>query len=173
MTSPQRLPASLTPLDAALAALLGWIEQVAPVELPLADALHGIAAELPPLPACPPRDIAAADGYAFQTHDLVGASSYSPMPLSIAPVWVEAGDAMPANCDCVLDFDAVDLSGPMPQVLAEATPGQGVRRMGSDISAGGTLMAVGETSQWRVPPEWNVSVYAVPGCASSTFPAAK
>jgi molybdopterin molybdotransferase len=143
MMSPQRLPVSLTPLDAALAALEGT-EPVAPVELPLADALHGIAAEMPLLPACPPHDIAVTDGYAFLSHDLVGASSYSPVPLAVTPVWVEAGNAMPENCNCVLESDSVDLSGPVPQVLAEATPGQGVRRAGSDIASGGTLMEAGE-----------------------------
>ena len=42
MTSPQRLPTSLTPLDMALDALLQGVEPVAPVELPLGGsaALH-------------------------------------------------------------------------------------------------------------------------------------
>ena len=47
---------------------------------------------------------------------------------------------MPDGCDCVLDADAVDRSGPMAQVLAEAMPGQGVRRAGSDIAAGSLLV---------------------------------
>lgn len=144
MTTPQRLPVSLTPLDAALAMLLKEIEPVAPVELPLADALGVIAAGMPPLPACPTRDLAAADGYACRAHDLIGASSYSPVPLSVAPRWVEAGEAMPENCDCVLDSDSVDLSGPTPQVLAEAMPGQGVRRAGSDFAAADTWIRAGE-----------------------------
>jgi molybdopterin biosynthesis enzyme len=136
MTSPQRLPTSLTPLDKALDALLQGVEPVAPVELTLVEALRCIAAEMPPLKAHPPRDVAAVDGYAFGAHDLVGASSYSPLPLSAPPVWVEAGEAMPEACDCVLDSDSVDVSGPLPQVLAEAIPGQGVRRAGGDIAAG-------------------------------------
>src|SRR4029450_6660554 len=87
MTSPQRLPISLTPLDRALDALLNGVEPVAPVELTLGEALRCIAAGMPPLPAYPPRDIATADGYAFCARDLVGASSYSPLPLLAAPVW--------------------------------------------------------------------------------------
>ena len=51
MISTQRLPASLTPLDVALAALLNGLEPVAPVELPLQEALRCIAAEMPPLAA--------------------------------------------------------------------------------------------------------------------------
>ena len=46
-------------------------------------------------------------------------------------------------CDCVLDSDSVDLSGPMPQVLAEAIPGQGVRRAGGDIAAGCLVVEAG------------------------------
>jgi molybdopterin biosynthesis enzyme len=144
MTSSQRLPPSLTPLDAAVATLLGGVEAVAPVELALADALHCIAAETPPLKACPLRDTAAVDGYAVCARDLVGASSYSPLPQLAAPVWVEAGEAIPDGCDCVLDLDSVDVSGPMPQVLAEAIPGQGVRRAGSDIAAGRLVAAAGQ-----------------------------
>jgi molybdopterin biosynthesis enzyme len=143
MTSPQRLPTSLTPLDVALDALLNGVEPVAPVELTLGEALRCIAAGMPPLQAFPPHDIAAADGYAFFARDLVGASSYSPLPLSAPPVWVEAGDAIPDACDCVLDSDSVDLSSPLPQVLAEAIPGQGVRRAGSDIVAGSRVAEAG------------------------------
>ena len=60
----------------------GRLEPVAPVELPLAEALGCVAAEMPPLKAFPPRDIAAADGWALRARDLVGASSYSPLPLA-------------------------------------------------------------------------------------------
>jgi molybdopterin biosynthesis enzyme len=143
MVIPQRLPASLTPLDVALAAVLRGVDPVVAVELPLAEALRCIAAEMPPLRAYPPHDIAASDGFAFCARDLVGASSYSPLPLAASPVWVEAGDAIPGGCDCVLDSDSVDQSGPLVQVLAEAIPGQGVRRTGSDIAAGSLVTEAG------------------------------
>src|SRR3954453_11079363 len=129
MHTPQRPPASLTPLDAALSALLEGLDPVAPIALPLADALGAVAADMPPLQALPAFDVAAIDGWAFRARDLVGASPYSPMPLT-APSWVEAGDPMPQDCDCVVDADAVEQTGPMFQVLAEAIPGQGVRRAG-------------------------------------------
>jgi len=143
MTSHQRLPTSLTPLDAALAALLNGLEPVAPAELPLAEALRCIAADMPRVGALPPHDIAASDGFALRARDLVGASSYSPLPLAAEPIWVEAGDAIPEGCDCLLDSDSVDASGPMPQVLAEAIPGQGVRRAGGDIAAGSQIVLAG------------------------------
>ena len=130
----QRLPPSLTPLEIALAALLNGLEPVAPVELPLTDAAGCIAVGTPLPAAHPPHDIAAADGWAVSANDLVGASSYSPLPLAKVPHWVEAGDAMPAGCDCVLDADAVEVAGPLAQVLAEGVPGQDVRRAESDIA---------------------------------------
>lgn len=139
----QRLPPSLTPLDTALAALLNGLEPRAAVELPLAEAAGCIAAGTPLLAASPSHDIAAADGWALRANDLVGASSYSPLPLTSVPVWVEAGDAMPAGSDCVLDADAVEVSGPLVQVLAEGVPGQGVRRAGSDIAEGAPAGAEG------------------------------
>lgn len=141
MTPSQRLPASLTPLEAALVALLRDLAVVPPVELPLAEALGRIAAEMPALAAVPRCDMAAADGWALRARDLVGGSSYTPLLLNKAPVWVEAGDAMPDGCDCVVDSDAVELSGPMVQVLAEAIPGQGVRRIRGDIAAGSFITA--------------------------------
>lgn len=144
MVVTQRLPVSLTPLEAVYAALLDRLEPVAPVELPLADALGCVAADTPPLAAFPPCDTAVADGWALRARDLVGASSYSPLPLAASPAWVEAGDRMPDGCDCVVDADLVDRSRPLVQVLAEAVPGQGVRRAGGDIAEGGFAAAAGQ-----------------------------
>jgi molybdopterin biosynthesis enzyme len=143
MTTTQRLPPSLTPLDAALAMLLDGLAPVAPRELPPAEALGCIAAQMPPLHKFPARDIAAADGWALRARELVGASSYSPLPLAQPPLWVEAGDAMPGGCDCVVDADLVESAGPLVHVVAEAFPGQGVRRAGEDIAEGNHIIAAG------------------------------
>jgi len=143
MIPTQRLPPSLTPLEVALGAVLDRLEPVAPLALPLAEALGCAAADMPPMMAFPAADIAASDGWALRARDLVGASSYSPLPLVRPPDWVEAGDAMPEGCDCVIDFDLVDQTGPMVQVLAEAIPGQGVRRLGGDIAQAGSVIAAG------------------------------
>jgi molybdopterin molybdotransferase len=143
MVKTQRLPASLTPLDVALAALLQRLQPVAPVELLLADALGCIAADTPSVMPLPSRDVAASDGWALRARDLVGASSYAPLAFPVSPVWVEAGDPMPDGCDCVVDSDSVDQAGPLVQVLAEAIPGQGVRRAGGDLAGGSPLVAAG------------------------------
>lgn len=147
MVTTRRLAAALTPLDAALAMLLDGVTAVAAVELPLTEAAGCIAAAMPPLKALPAFDLAAVDGWAFCSSDLVGASSWSPLPLAQAPAWVEAGDRMPAGCDCVVDGAAVEPNGPLFQVSAEAIPGQGVRRAGGDITEA-TSFAVG----WWIRP---------------------
>ncbi|MBR0851583.1 molybdopterin-binding protein [Bradyrhizobium diazoefficiens] len=139
----QRLPPSLAPLETALAALVHGLEPLAPIVLPLSEAAGCIAAGTPLLAAHPRRDVAAADGWALCANDLVGASSYSPVALTGRPVWVEAGDAMPDGCDCVLDADAVDVTGPLAQVLAEGLPGLGVRRAGNDLAEDAPVAAEG------------------------------
>jgi molybdopterin biosynthesis enzyme len=141
MITTQRLTASLTPLDTALAMLLEGVEPVASIELPLAEAPGCVAAELPALKALPAFDLAAVDGWAFCARDLVGASSYSPLPLTGSPVWVEAGDRMPEGCDCVIDSDSVEQTGALFQVSAEAIPGQGVRRGGDVADASSVIVA--------------------------------
>jgi molybdopterin molybdotransferase len=144
MITPQRLPASLTPLDTVLAAWLRDLKPVAAIEVAPSEALYAVAAEMPSLAAVPARDVAAVDGWALRSSDLVGASSYTPLPLNAPPAWVEAGEPMPDFCDCVLDQDSVDRTSPIVQVLAEAVPGQGVRRKSSDIAEASLIAAPGE-----------------------------
>jgi molybdopterin molybdotransferase len=141
MTSTQRLSASLTPLDVALATLLHGLQPVSAIELPLRDALGCVTIGMPPLEPIPKHAIATADGFALRAHDLVGASSYSPVPLTSPPVWVEAGDPIPDGCDCVVDADVVEQAGPVIQAVAEAIPGQGARRVGADIADGFAIAA--------------------------------
>ena len=133
MNAAQRLPASLTALDAALAVLLDGLAPAAVAELPLSQALGCVTAEAVPIRTYPQQDIALVDGWAFRASDLVGVSAYAPLPLTTAPRWVEAGDPIPNGCDCVIDAGGIDQSAPVPQVMADASPGHGVRRRGGDL----------------------------------------
>lgn len=133
----QRLPAVLTPLDAAHQLLLDRVRPVDAIDAVLSDAIGCIAAANPPLGAAfPASNIATTDGWALRSADIAGASSYSPVMLAMPPVWVEAGDPLTDGCDCVLDRDMVEQTGSVFQVLAEVAPGYGVRRGGEDIAAG-------------------------------------
>jgi molybdopterin molybdotransferase len=159
MTSPQRLPSSLTPLDVALVALLRDMKPVA--ARGRTGGVSSVASERPKPKSWPPHDIAASDGWALRASDLVGASSYTPLPLATSPVWVEAGDGIPAACDCVLDEDSVDLAGPIAQALAEAIPGQGIRRKGGAIADASRIV-----DAWRpgdVAHRPRVRIVNVPG----------
>ena len=140
MKTAQRLPASLTALDAALAVLLDGLEPIAAAELPLPEALGCVAADMAPVGAYPSRNVALADGWALRASDLVGAFAYAPLPLTSAAHWVDAGDPIPDGCDCVIDADGVDQQGPIPQVVTEALPGYGVRRCGADFPDGFTIV---------------------------------
>lgn len=140
----QRLPSALTPLDIALRSLLDGVEPVEPIDVLLAESVGCIAATTEPLrDSYPASSVAITDGWALCARDIVGASSYSPLPLASAPVWIEAGDHLPDHCDCLLDSDMVEQAGPMFQVLAEAVPGHGIRRAASDIAAGRSIIMSG------------------------------
>lgn len=140
----QRLRAALSPLDAALRLLLDGVKPIEAKEETVANSFGCVAAESSPLQTAHPAfNIAVSDGWALRAHDIVGASSYSPVPLAASPVWVEAGDRLPSSCDCVLDADVVEQTGPMFQVLADAVPGHGIRRAGDDIAAGRSIIAPG------------------------------
>ena len=144
MIQKQRLTAALTPLDVALEKIGRGLKPVRPVALPLTDALGRVAAPMPPLPQpLPAFNTAIADGWALCASDIVGASSYSPLPLSAPPKWVNAGDRLPDNCDCVVDAALVERAGPIFQVVAEAVPGQSVRRLGEDMALGMSIAAEG------------------------------
>ncbi|WP_348629017.1 molybdopterin-binding protein [Mesorhizobium sp. YM1C-6-2] len=134
----------MTSVEAALAALLDGLAPVVSRSVALDEALGRVAAEMPALQdAEPAHSIAATDGWACRALDLVGASAYSPLMLAAAPTWVATGDAMPEGCDCVLQADLIDCSGPMAQAVGEAAPGQGIRRAGEDLAAGRPVVLAG------------------------------
>ncbi len=141
---------SLTALSDAQAVLLAMLAPVAPQGVACAQAIGLIAAEdLRVGTAQPPRAMALRAGYALRAEELAGASSFAPAFLSLAPQRVAPGDALPDGCDCVLEADALDLSGPMPQVFVESWPGENVRRAGEDLASGTLLIAQGHLIEAR------------------------
>ncbi|MBS4005102.1 MAG: molybdopterin-binding protein [Afipia sp.] len=144
MIQTQRLTAALTPLDVALRLLCSDLKPVDAIEVPLEEVIGRVAAATSPLKAAfPAFNTATTDGWALRASDIVGASSYSPLQLVNSPHWVETGECLPDNCDCVLDSDLVEQAGPLCQVVAEAVPGQGVRRAGEDLAPGRSIAEAG------------------------------
>lgn len=137
----------LTSLATALAALLDNVEPLDPTARSLSESKGLIVAEMPPLAMPRPAlSYALSDGWALNSIDIIGASSYAPV-LTSPPHWIEAGQSLPKTTDCILDPELVTRNGPLAEVLAEAIPGQGTRRAGEDIAAGSSLLAAGQPIQ--------------------------
>jgi len=136
---------TLTALDAALAQLRPFLQEL-PARRVTLDAAQGhvLAQDVIVSTALPPAPRALRDGYALSSQEIAGASSYSPVMLMEAPQRVSIGDALSPGCDCVLDAQSLDLSGPVAQVMMEAAPGDGTRRAGEDASAGAVLLHKGQ-----------------------------
>ncbi len=144
MAEPQQIIMSLTPLEQARAMLCDGLAPVAAMPVALSQAQGCIAAGLARAGrVVPERDVAMRDGWAFRASDLVGASSYAPVLLNSAPAWVNAGDALPPGCDCVVEPDMVEQIGPLAQAVADAVPGANVRRAGAEIAPNDTPIAEG------------------------------
>jgi molybdopterin molybdotransferase len=135
MTAPPRL----TPVDEALAMLLGLLGPVPPRSLPLAAAIGRVLAA--PLHAAfpvPPAATATREGWAVAAALTEGAGPYVPVPLPALP-WVAAGAPLPPGTDAVLPPFAHD--GDM--VLDPVAPGEGVTQPGEAAAAGGLLRPAG------------------------------
>jgi molybdopterin molybdotransferase len=138
----QRL-STLAPIADVLARVAALAQPVAPREAAVADAEGRVlAADAAVRAAHPPAAIALRDGWAVRAEGLGDAGPYAPMP--IAPVWVDAGAAMPPGTDAVLPRDAVMLGAGSAEALAPAIVGDGVLGAGADAAPGTPLRRAGE-----------------------------
>jgi len=136
---------SLTPIGDVLARVAALARPIAPREMPLADAEGRVlAAEVGATALRPARPVALIDGWAVRAEFVADAGPYAPMPLSPAPAWVNAGDALPGEADAVLPGDAVTVSGKLAEAHASATAGEGVLAAGADAAPGQVLLSSGE-----------------------------
>jgi molybdopterin molybdotransferase len=130
---------SLKPIDALLAEL-GSILPVSQAERVAIDAAVGqvLAEDLVVPEDVPLVPVASLAGYAVASRDLIGASSYSPVPLpSLQPV--SAGDSLPADCDAVIPADSVEGEGIFAGALFSPQPRENARLAGEDARAGAVL----------------------------------
>ena len=102
-----------------------------------------ISCDIPATSCLPGRDVAARDGFAASSVDLIGASSYNPSVLMVSPVPVSVGEVMPDGSDCVVDFGCIGSDGPPFTFSVSAAPGEGVRRMCADVNPGSVLLRAG------------------------------
>ena len=157
----------LLPLEAARARILEDVLPLRPESKPLAEALGGVLAEdTTALLTLPPWDNSAMDGYAVRSEDVAAASPEAPVNLAVvgevaaghepeavvgpgAAMRVLTGGMLPPGADAVVKVENTDAAAgvaALPQVVgihAAVAPGKDIRRAGSDMHRGDSLLAAG------------------------------
>ncbi|MFC5381843.1 gephyrin-like molybdotransferase Glp [Aquipuribacter nitratireducens] len=154
--------AGLVPVDDHRRDCLALVAPVTPVEVGLLDALGRVLAEDVVAPApLPGADNSGMDGYAVHCADVASASEGSPVVLpvlgdvaagSAAPDALPAGSAVrimtggvvPPGADGIVPVEQTDAGVERVEVRAPAEPGRFVRRAGSDVGAGETVLRAGD-----------------------------
>jgi molybdopterin biosynthesis enzyme len=124
--------ARLTPLSDVQALIAGEVPPVAASQVAVEDAVGCVLAADVIAERRPAYAIAILDGWALRSDETLGASGYAPAPLSHIPQRIDAGEAMPENCDCVAPFATVRVAGGQAEALTEVAPGEGVLPAGGD-----------------------------------------
>jgi molybdopterin biosynthesis enzyme len=141
--NPQAGTTQLTPLDDALAVIARTVSPVAPVTC--APAMGGVLAQDVQIAADVPSVARALhSGWAVRADETMDGGAYAGAPLSSKPIWVEAGTALPPDCDAVAPFETIDLTGACAQARLPLAPGAGVAAIGADAGAGTVLRAAAQ-----------------------------
>lgn len=155
------MDATLLSVDEGRRRLLGGVQPLQPIELPLAEA-HGcvMAAEAVTEYDIPAFSSAVADGFAARAADIHGGTREAPVELRVAgwalsgrppeatvgwgeAVRIAAGAPMPAGADCVVPVERVDVHGEVVRVHDPVPAGANVRPAGEDLRGGSVLVPAG------------------------------
>ena len=153
----------LAPLsvDEMRSRILGDVEPLPPIELPLLEA-HGcvLASDVIAEYDVPPISTGGSDGYAVRAADIHAAAPGAPVSLRLVgwaragqrpdatvgwgeTVRLEAGAPIPAGADSVVPLESCDADGESVRVWKFVELGTGVRRAGEDVRAGEVLVPGG------------------------------
>lgn len=151
----------LVPVEQHLADCLGLVTPLPPVEVPLLEALDLVLAQdvvaTAPLPGA---DNSGMDGYAVRCADVADATAEHPVSLPVvadvaagesatAPlragtaVRIMTGGVVPEGADGIVPVEQSDGGVETVALHAPAEPGRFVRRAGSDVTAGETVLRAG------------------------------
>jgi molybdopterin molybdotransferase len=148
-------------VDEHLAAILGALTPLAPLDLPLLEAEGAVLAETVPAPVpLPPFDNSAMDGYAVCAADLVSASPEAPVVLGVVGdvfagdqginairpglcTRIMTGAPMPAGADAVVPVEWTDGGKVQVRIDQPAPAGNYIRRAGEDVREGQVVVPPG------------------------------
>lgn len=148
---------SLTPVDAALAALLAAMPSIKDTEFAELRAARGRILAEAATASCnvPPQDNSAMDGYAVRSADVkntptqlrvsqrIIAGATGAQLASGEAARIFTGAPVPAGADAVVMQENTQLEGEVVTVLQSAAAGENLRRQGEDIAANTKLFPVG------------------------------
>jgi molybdopterin molybdotransferase len=149
-------PSGRARLDDVAAWIDGCTAALGAEEVPLAQAAgRALTRDVAAAADLPPCDRAAADGFALNADETVGASGYNPLPFRLVEaaagvaagcaVPVESGDPLPTGADAVvrLEHAAADTAGTVA-VITPVFAGNEVERAGSHAVRGSALVCTGQ-----------------------------
>lgn len=141
--------------------ILATIRPLAPVEMPLAQALHRTLAEdVLARVDVPGFDNSAMDGYALRREDALSASPEAPASLDVIAdlpagsaedprlgagqaARIMTGAPLPADADCVVPVEDTDGGTETVRIHRAPAAAAHIRRAGSDVLAGSIVLTAG------------------------------
>ncbi len=151
----------LLTVDEAREKVLGAIQAIPPIELPLTDAYGCVAADdLASAVALPEFASSAMDGYAIRASDAAAASPEWPTELKVVgnvligrrpdttvgtgeAAKIATGAPIPAGADCVVPIENVEEDDGIVRILEPGLEGKHVRPRGEDVQEGDVLVPAG------------------------------
>jgi molybdopterin molybdotransferase len=151
----------LISVEEARERILSAIQPLAPIELPLQEAMGCVvAADAVAQGHLPEFSSSAMDGYAIRSHDIVGATAEEPVTLRVVglarigrrpeatvggneAVRIDTGAPVPAGADCVVPIEYTEAAGDRVRVRQAFPEGRNVRPAGEDVKAGQVLVPAG------------------------------
>lgn len=147
--------------DEHLRDCLGVVRAIAPLDVPLSDALDLVLAEdvaaTAPLPGA---DNSAMDGYAVHAADVAAATADAPVRLPVvadimagagtpsrlqpgAAIRIMTGGVLPDGADAIVPVEDTDAGVSTVLISSAPTPGRYLRRAGDDVLAGEVVLIAG------------------------------
>jgi molybdopterin molybdotransferase len=149
------------PLEDVQREILGAVAPLAPVTVPVRDALGLVTTrDVIAVEAVPPFANTAMDGYAVRAADTAGAGPEAPVRLAVAgelpagraptqpvgegeAIRIMTGAPMPDGADSVVMVEYTERDGDAVRLLHAARPGDHVRAAGGDLAAGDLVFPAG------------------------------